>query len=128
MGIVFKKMTPLTDREKKIILVKFIIHGNSPYAKAPLSLRVKMLKVAVEKSGLHYDENELMVIGQQCLDVQAKLNNSLMDFIKGNKDMVIKAHQELHKGNDSLKKELGDDLAVEGVKVLKEKKWYNSFR
>jgi len=119
---------PLTDREQKIVLVKFIIHGNSPYADVPLGTRIKMLKVAVEKSGLHYDENELMVIGQQCLDVQAKLNNSLMDFIKGNKDMVIKAHQELHKGNDSLKKELGSELADEGIKTLKDKKWYNSFR
>jgi hypothetical protein len=87
-----------------------------------------MLKVAVEKSGLKYDEDELMVLGQQCIDVQAKLNNNLMDFIKGNKDMVIKAHQELHKDNDSLKKELGEELTDEGVKVLKEKKWYNSFR
>lgn len=120
-------ITPLTDREKKIVLIKFIIHGNSPYAEAPLSLRIKMLKVAVEKSGLVYDENELMIIGQQCLDVQAKLNNNLMDFIKGDKDLVVKAHQELHKGNDSLKKELGNDLAEEGLNVLKKKKWYEKF-
>jgi|SaaInlStandDraft_2_1057019.scaffolds.fasta_scaffold05034_7 hypothetical protein len=118
---------PLTDREQKIVLVKFIIHGNSPYADVPLGTRIKMLKVAVEKSGLIYDENELMIIGQQCLDVQAKLNNNLMDFIKGNKDMVIKAHQELDNGNDSLKKELGDELVDEGIKVLKKKKWYEKF-
>ena len=120
-------ITPLTDREQKIVLVKFIIHGNSPYADVPLGTRIKMLKVAVEKSGLIYDENELMIIGQQCLDVQAKLNNNLMDFIKGNKDMVIKAHQELDNGNDSLKKELGDELVDEGIKVLKKKKWYEKF-
>ena len=120
-------ITPLTDREQKIVLVKFIIHGNSPYADVPLGTRIKMLKVAVEKSGLQYDENELMIIGQQCLDVQAKLNNNLMDFIKGNKDMVIKAHQELDKGNDSLVKELGEDLVDEGIKVLKKKKWYEKF-
>jgi len=120
-------ITPLTDREQKIVLVKFIIHGNSPYADVPLGTRIKMLKVAVEKSGLIYDENELMIIGQQCLDVQAKLNNNLMGFIKRNKDVVIKAHQELDNGNDSLKKELGDELVDEGIKVLKKKKWYEKF-
>lgn len=121
-------ITPLTDREKKITLIKYIIHGVSPFSEAPLHTRIKMLKAAVEKSGLHYDENELMILGQQCLDLQSSLNNGLMDYIKNNKDMVIKAHQELHKGNDSLKQELGNELAEEGVKVLKEKKWYNSFR
>ena len=121
-------IVPLTDREKKIVLIKYIVHGVSPFSKAPLDTRIKMLKSAVKKCGMEYDENELMIFGQQCLDLQAKLNSGLMDHIKNNKDMVIKAHQELHKGNDSLRKELGDGLADEGVKVLKEKKWYDPFR
>ena len=78
----------------------------------------------MKKIGLHYDEAELLLIGEQCLEVQDSLNNSLMDYIKGHKDMVIKAHQELHKGNDSLRNELGDDLSDEGLDILSKKKWY----
>ena len=114
----------LTDKEKKIVLIKYIIHGVSPFDKASIDTRVRMLKSAVEKSGMNYDDAEMQSIGQECLDLQGKLNTGLMDFIKSNKDMVIKAHQELHKGNEPLKKELGDDLSDEGLDVLVKKKWY----
>jgi|TARA_R110002096_G_scaffold296525_2_gene491000 hypothetical protein len=117
-------MIPLTSKEKKIVLIKYIIHGVSPFAEASLDIRIKMLKSAMKKIGLHYDEEEMLSIGEQCLEVQGSLNNSMMDYIKGHKDMVIKAHQELHKGNDSLRKELGDDLSDEGLDVLSKKKWY----
>ena len=118
----------LTDREKKIVLIKYIIHGVSPFSEASLDVRIKMLKSAVKKCGMIYDDAEMQSIGQECLELQGKLNTGLMDFIRTNKDMVIKAHQELHRGNDSLKKELGEELADESIKVLKEKKWYKSFR
>mgnify|MGYP003656044579 FL=1 len=114
----------LTDKEKKIVLIKYIIHGVSPFDKASIDTRVRMLRSAVEKSGMNYDDAEMQSIGQECLDLQGKLNIGLMDFIKSNKDMVIKAHQELHKGNEPLKKELGDDLSDEGLDVLVKKKWY----
>ena len=118
-------MVELTDREKKIVLIKFIIHGTSPFAEAKLSDRLKMLKEAVKKCGLHYDEDELFMLGEQCVALQKSLSGNLMSYIKSNTDVVIKAHQELAKGNDSLRKELGDDLADEGVKILSKKKWYN---
>jgi hypothetical protein len=114
----------LTDKEKKIVLIKYIIHGVSPFDKASIDTRVRMLRSAVEKSGMTYNDMEMQSIGQECLDLQGKLNTGLMDFIKSNKDMVIKAHQELHKGNEPLKKELGDDLSDEGLDVLVKKKWY----
>lgn len=114
----------LTDREKKIVLIKYIIHGVSPFDKASIETRVRMLRSAVEKSGMNYDDAEMQSIGQECLDLQGKLNTGLMDFIKSNKDMVIKAHQEMHKGNEPLRKELGDDLSDKGLDVLAKKKWY----
>ena len=114
----------LTDREKKIVLIKYIIHGVSPFDKASIETRVRMLRSAVEKSGMNYDDAEMQSIGQECLDLQGKLNTGLMDFIKSNKDMVIKAHQEMHKGNEPLRKELGDDLSDKGLDVLVKKKWY----
>jgi hypothetical protein len=117
----------LSEKETKIILIKYIIHGVSPYSDAPFSTRVKMLKAAVEKLGMIYHETELLEIGQECLDLQARLNNTLMGIITHDKDLIIKAHQELHKGNDSMRKELGENLADESLKVLKKKKWYDKF-
>jgi len=117
----------LTNREKKIVLIKYIIHGVSPFDSAPLGKRVKMLKAAVEKCGMKYDDDELQLIGQECLALQGELNNIMMDYISDNKDLVVKAHQEINKGNDGFKKELGDDLADEGLEILKKKKWYEKF-
>lgn len=114
----------LTERETKIILIKYIIHGVSPYSDASLVTRVKMLKASMKNLGMSYNDSEMQSIGNECLDLQGKLNATLMNSIKNDKDLVIKAHQELHKGNDSLTKELGNDLADEGLKVLKKKKWY----
>lgn len=118
----------LTDRETKIILVKYIIHGVSPFSDAPLSTRRKMLKAAVQKCNLKYDEDELLMIGQECLELQGSLNKGLMKYLENNKDVIIKAHQELYKGNDSLKKELGEDLSKEGLEKLSKPKWYDKFR
>jgi len=114
----------LTDKEKKIVLIKYIIHGVSPFDKAHIDTRIKMLKSAVEKCGMSYNDMEMQSIGQECLDLQGGLNKGLMNFIKSNKDVLVKAHQELHKGNEPLRKELGNDLSDEGLDVLVKKKWY----
>ena len=118
----------LTDKEKKIVLIKYIIHGVSPFDKAPLGTRVRMLKAAVERLGMVYDDDELMQIGQECIDLQGNLNSGLMEFIRANKDMVIKAHQEIHKGNESLAKELGEDVIKQSDEILDNPKWYDRFR
>ena len=46
----------LTDKEKKIVLIKYIIHGVSPFDKASIDTRVRMLKSAVEKCGMLYND------------------------------------------------------------------------
>lgn len=119
-----------TEREKKIVLIKYIIHGVSPFSEAPLVTRIKMLKSAVEKCKMKYDEEELLQLGQECLDLQGKLNSTLMLFLTANKDMIVKAHQEIDKGNDSLKRELGDEIIKESEEILKDPnpKWYKRFR
>ena len=87
-----------------------------------------MLKAAVEKSGMVFDDDELMQIGQECVELQGQLNSSLMEYIRANKDMVAKAHQEIHKGNESLKGELDPHIVKESDKVLKNPKWFDRFR
>ncbi len=118
----------LTDREKKIILIKYIVHGVSPFSEAPINTRLKMLKSAIEKSGLVYDDDELQSIGQECLELQGRLNSGLMEFLRANKDMIVKAHQEIHKGNESLKEEVGEDIIKESDELLKKPKWFDKFR
>lgn len=118
----------LTDREKKLVLVKYIIHGVSPFDAAPLDKRVKMLKVAVEKAGLNYDESELMKLGELCIDLQGKLNHTLTDYLEDNPELVAQAHKEIHKGNDSLVGQVGDDIAAEGESLMKNPKWYAKFK
>jgi two-component SAPR family response regulator len=118
----------LTDKEKKIVLIKYIIHGVAPFSEAPIETRIKMLKSAVEKSGMIYDDIELQNIGQECIELQGKLNSGLMEYLRANKDMIVKAHQEIHKGNEPLKEELGDDLTEKSDKILKNPKWFDKFR
>ena len=115
----------LTDKEKKIVLIKYIVHGVSPFSEAHLGVRLKMLKAAIEKCGMVYDDDELQLIGQECLQL---LNNDMMQFIIDNNDLLTKAHIEIEKGNDGFKKELGEDIIDESKELLKNPKWYDRFR
>jgi len=121
-------MMAFTDREKKIILVKYVIHGVSPFTEAPLGKRVKMLKAAVEKAGLNYDEEELMGIGEEIIDFQGNVNEVLKKFISDNREMVVQANKEIHKGNESLVNEIGEEVTKEGKELMKNPKWYDKFK
>ena len=109
----------LTDKEKKIVLIKYIIHGVSPFAEASLETRIRMLKEAVEKCGMKYNDAEMQEIGQECISLQGVLNDKLMSYVTHNKDVVIKAHQEIHKGNESLREGLGDEVYDQADDILK---------
>lgn len=118
----------LTDKEKKIVLIKYIVHGVSPFSEASINTRLKMLKSAVEKCGMKYDDDELQMIGQECLELQGQLNSGLMEFLRANKDLIAKAHQEIEKGNESLIKEVGEDVVEESKELLRKPKWFDKFR
>ena len=109
----------LTDKEMKIVLIKYIVHGVSPFAETSLETRIRMLKQAVEKCGMTYNDAEMQEIGQECISLQGALNSKLMSWVTHNKDVIIKAHQEIHKGNESLRKELGDEVFDQGDDILK---------
>lgn len=93
-------MVELTEREKKIVLIKYIIHGNSPFAEAPLETRVQMLQAALKVSGIKYDEAELLDLGEAILAVQQDTNDSSIGFLHTNKSLVDKALAMFGKGND----------------------------
>jgi hypothetical protein len=95
-------MVELTEREKAITLIKYIIHGNSPYSEVPLETRVQMLEAALKTSGINYNQGELLDIGQAILDVQQAANDSALGFLQNNKGLVQQALNMIGKGNDRL--------------------------
>lgn len=111
-------MVELTEREKKLALVKYIIHGVSPFSEASIGLRAQMLQAAAGVMGMQYDEAEFMEIGQACLDFQAVVNAHLSGFIKDNNDVLKYAHTQMHKGNDLMEKTVGKDFVSEALKLL----------
>ena len=93
-------MVELTEREKKIVLIKYVIHGNSPFAEAPLDTREQMLQAALKVSGIKYDKAELLDLGEAILAVQQATNDSSIGFLKTNKSLVDKALAMFGNGND----------------------------
>ena len=108
----------LTDREKKLALVKYIIHGTSPFSDAPLETRINMLKAASNIIGIGFDESEYMEIGQECLFFQEEVNQSLSKFLGYNNDILIHAHTQMGKGNDSMEGKLGKNFIDEALGIL----------
>ena len=95
-------MAELTDREKKIILIKYIIHGTSPYSETPIDVRVQMLQASAKLYGLEYEEQDWLDLGEAILKVQQEINDSCMGFLKTNKELVTRAIKNIGKGNDRL--------------------------
>lgn len=93
-------MVELTEREKKIVLIKYIIHGVSPYQEAPLDVREKMLVAALKVYGLKYEKNEMLDIGEAILKIQQEINDSALGFLKTNSALVDKALRMMGRGND----------------------------
>ena len=85
-------MAELTDREKKIILIKFIMHGNSPYTSLSIDDREKHLIASMQLLGYDYDQAEMLDLGEAILAVQQQVIDSAAGFINTlPKDVVAKA-------------------------------------
>lgn len=112
-----KHSLTLTEREEKIILIKYIIHGVSPFYDAPLETRIKMLQTAAEICGYPYDDAEFQEIGRACLATQQKINEKLAGFVNSNDDLVKTVYRDLKAGNDVLFTVIDKHLAT-GLKKL----------
>lgn len=85
-------MVELTEREKKIILIKFIMHGNSPYTSLSVDDREKHLIASMNLLGFDYDKNEMLDLGEAILAVQQQMNDAARGFINSlPKDAVERA-------------------------------------
>ncbi len=92
----------LTEREVKIVMIKYIIHGNSPFSEAPLETRMKMLMVAAKQYGIKYDDAEFQEIGRACLQVQQNIITNAAEFLNKDKDLYKAGTDGIKKGGDSL--------------------------
>ena len=109
---VSKNNITLSDKEVKIVLIKYIIHGTSPYAEASIETRVQMLKVAAAQFGLVYDDDEWQKIGMEILAVQQRVNDNAAKFLNSNSDLYKSVMSGIKNGNDALIKVV--DGAIEG--------------
>jgi|APSaa5957512535_1039671.scaffolds.fasta_scaffold48295_5 hypothetical protein len=106
------KNITLTDNEIKIVMIKYIIHGISPFYDAPIQLRAKLLQVAIKQAGFTDTDDELQNLGLEILKVQEWVNNNAMKFLNDNKEIYRIIMRDLKDGNDKLVKVV--DKTLEG--------------
>ncbi len=92
----------LTVREVKIIMIKYIVHGVSPFSEAPLETRIKLLQTAAAQFGFDYNDDEFQELGRACLEVQKRINDNAVEFLNKDKDLYKAAIDGIKKGNDAL--------------------------
>ena len=110
----------LTEREEKIILIKYIIHGVSPFYDSPLETRIKMLQSAAEICGYDYNDAEFQEIGRAVLATQQKVNEKLQKFVDDNQDLYKTVMRDLKAGNDMIFT-VTDHYITQGLKKLLKK-------
>ena len=81
-------MVELTDREKQIVMIKFIVHGNSAFANEPVPVRVQMLEAACKVMGLPWDEQEMFDLGEAIIAVQQQFIDSGKGWLNKNQDAI----------------------------------------
>ena len=53
-------MVELTTREKKIIMIKWLMHESNPCTKEPVETREKMLITGLKTLGIEYNKDEML--------------------------------------------------------------------
>ena len=84
-------MVELTEREKKIIMIKFIMHGVGPFQHLSVDARENMLMASLKVLGFEYNKDEMLDIGQAILATQQQFIAKAMGFLELNKEDVRKA-------------------------------------
>ena len=74
-------MVELTEREKKIVMIKFVMHGVGPYQNLSVDEREKHLIAALQIMGIQYDRDEMLDLGEAILAVQQSMIDSARGFI-----------------------------------------------
>lgn len=103
----------LTDKEKRICLIKYIVHGNSPFADEPIEKRIEMLEAACLTIGLDYDDSKMQELGREILDFQAEFIEIQNVFVGENTDVLARV-----KGNEEIEKIVGTNYLKKAMEKL----------
>ena len=74
-------MVELTEREKKIVMIKFIMHGTGPYMALSPDDREKHLIAAMQLLGYDYNQDEMLDLGDAILAVQQDMIDAASGFL-----------------------------------------------
>ena len=96
-------MVELTDREKQIVMIKFIVHGNGPFSNTPVPQRVKMLEAAIKVMGLEWNEQEMFDLGEAVIATQQQFLDSGMGWMEKNQDAIDAGLKIMGTGMDRFK-------------------------
>lgn len=103
----------LTDKEKRIVLIKYIVHGNSPFADAPIEKRIEMLQAACLTVGLDYDDDKMQELGLEVLEFQKEFIDIQNKIVGENLDILARV-----KGNEEIKKIVGNEYLKKAMDKL----------
>ena len=84
-------MAELTEREKKIVMIKYIMHGVGPFQHTSVETRENMLIASLKILGFEYNKDEMLDIGQAVLATQQEFIDKGAGFLELNNQTVRKA-------------------------------------
>ncbi len=93
-------MVELNEREKKIVLIKFIMHNDGPFSKLPMDVRETMLATTCKLLDYEYDKDAMLDLGNAILDVQKAVHSSGEQFMNANADTIKEALKHMNLGKD----------------------------
>ena len=80
-------MAELTDREKKIVCINFIMHSPQ-FGQVPLELREQMLMLAVKIRGMKYDKDEMLDLGDALVKERDMILQTQIGWLQKHKESV----------------------------------------
>ena len=97
-------MVELTEREKKIVMIKFIMHNDGPFSQLPMGTRENMLAASLKIMNMEYNKDEMLDIGQAVVDLQHNFVKSGQQFMQANAGAFQEAlkHMNIDKNTKKL--------------------------
>lgn len=90
-------MAELTEREKKIVLIKFIMHGEKGFGALSVDTREQVLQVAMALLKMKYDKAEMLDLAEAIRKTQETISEAGKGFMTNNKELIKDATELLSK-------------------------------
>jgi len=80
-------MAELTDREKKIVCINFIMHSPQ-FGQVPIDLREQMLMLAIKIRGMKYEKEEMLDLGEALVKERDMILQTQIGWLQKHKESV----------------------------------------